>query len=286
MELPTISLDTIRVATPCSADWNAMSGNDQVRFCSHCSLNVYNLSEMSRHDAEALVREKEGRLCVRFHQRADGTMITQDCPVGLRAVQARTMRRIRSMAAAITATLAGFAGLDAVAQRHVMGEVDVAPASQVDRTRSADSSQVVEPVDVPVEDLQFFVMGAMVAPDPETDAEPPTEPVEEPVDEPQTLMGDIAFEPADTAAVVAQPVETPNVFFRMGRIARPQDEPAILETSLEPAVEEPAVSGDRTGIEGVEEPADGELRVRCGTRDTHGDVTVDERTQDEQSQLR
>jgi hypothetical protein len=34
---------------------------------------------MTRAEAEALVAEKEGRLCVRFYRRPDGTMLTRNC---------------------------------------------------------------------------------------------------------------------------------------------------------------------------------------------------------------
>jgi len=37
-------LDHVRIAAPCPADWDRMLGNDRVRFCGQCSLNVYNLS--------------------------------------------------------------------------------------------------------------------------------------------------------------------------------------------------------------------------------------------------
>jgi hypothetical protein len=66
-----------------------MAGDDRVRFCSHCSLHVYNLSAMSRHQAEDLIAVREGRTCVRLYRRADGTVLTQDCPVGLRAWRRR-----------------------------------------------------------------------------------------------------------------------------------------------------------------------------------------------------
>src|SRR5262245_3088417 len=62
--------DNLRVATPCKADWNDMSGDEQVRFCGECGKHVYNLSRMTREEGEALVRQKEGRLCVRFYRRA------------------------------------------------------------------------------------------------------------------------------------------------------------------------------------------------------------------------
>jgi hypothetical protein len=62
-----------------------MAGNERVRFCGQCQRHVYNLSEMARTEAEALVAEKEGRLCVRFYRRPDGTMLTRNCqaPAGL-----------------------------------------------------------------------------------------------------------------------------------------------------------------------------------------------------------
>ncbi|HEY0076993.1 MAG TPA: hypothetical protein VGB77_23105, partial [Abditibacteriaceae bacterium] len=68
-------LDDIRVATPCRADWDKMSGDEQARFCQSCRKNVYNIAMMSRDEALALITEKEGNLCVRLSRRADGTLI-------------------------------------------------------------------------------------------------------------------------------------------------------------------------------------------------------------------
>jgi hypothetical protein len=73
-------LNTLQVARPCSADWNAMRGTDRVRHCAACGLHVYDLSAMTAADALALVEQTEGRLCVRFYRRADGTLLTRDCP--------------------------------------------------------------------------------------------------------------------------------------------------------------------------------------------------------------
>jgi len=87
----TSPLDQLRIAAPCPADWDQMFSFDdeRVRFCSQCNLNVYNLSGMSRQEAEALIRKTEGRLCVRFYRRADGSILTQNCPVGLKAIKRR-----------------------------------------------------------------------------------------------------------------------------------------------------------------------------------------------------
>jgi hypothetical protein len=56
-----------------------MRGNDSSRFCSHCRLNVFNIAEMTRPEAEELIRTKNGRLCVRYYRRADGTIATREC---------------------------------------------------------------------------------------------------------------------------------------------------------------------------------------------------------------
>jgi hypothetical protein len=101
-------LRDIKIATPCPADWNAMTGDGRVRFCGQCQLNVYNLSGMSRADAERLVSNHEGRLCVRFYRRHDGTILTQDCPVGLRALRRRAARWAT---AAFTAAISFFSGV-------------------------------------------------------------------------------------------------------------------------------------------------------------------------------
>lgn len=93
MSNPLIYIDNLSVASPCPANWNEMTGNEQVRHCDQCQLNVYNLSGMSRQAAEQLIQEKEGKLCVRYFQREDGTILTQDCPVGIQAKYRRKLMK-------------------------------------------------------------------------------------------------------------------------------------------------------------------------------------------------
>jgi len=83
-----------------------MTGDERTRFCKHCQKNVYNLSGMNRDEAEQLVEANSGQLCVRFYRRHDGTVLTADCPVGLRDVRARLVRGALGIAATILA-LAG-----------------------------------------------------------------------------------------------------------------------------------------------------------------------------------
>jgi len=104
----------VRIASPCTASWERMEGDERVRYCDHCRLNVYNLSDMSASEAEALVREKEGRLCARFYRRRDGTILTNNCPVGLRRARRWVAVRLSALAsllgvAAVAGTLARYA---------------------------------------------------------------------------------------------------------------------------------------------------------------------------------
>jgi hypothetical protein len=102
-----LPIHQVRVASPCDARWESMYGNEVVRHCAECRLNVYNLSAMTRDQAERLIFEAEGRLCVRFYRRKDGTVITQDCPVGLAAFKKRVNRVATAAASAGLAFLAG-----------------------------------------------------------------------------------------------------------------------------------------------------------------------------------
>jgi hypothetical protein len=125
-------LDHVKIAAPCKADWEQMIGSERVRFCGQCNLNVFNLSSMTKAEAESLVTQTEGRLCVRFYRRKDGSILTDNCPVGLRAIR----KRLSSLAKAVSAAvLSFFAGLgiyrivSASLHTSVMGAIPVSRSS-------------------------------------------------------------------------------------------------------------------------------------------------------------
>jgi hypothetical protein len=107
-------LEDLRIAAPCKASWDDMVGDDHVRFCGHCEKNVYNLSSLPREEAEALLAARSGKMCVRLFKRADGTVLTNDCPVGVRK---RRRRR-----AAFGAVGAGLMAAASAAGLSVKGE--------------------------------------------------------------------------------------------------------------------------------------------------------------------
>lgn len=123
----TNPLDNIKIASPCSQDWDAMIGVGRKRYCTECKLNVYNLSAMTRREAESFLMNSEGRLCVRFYRRKDGTILTQDCPVGWRAVKKRISRTAAAFASLVFAALSGIGLTNYFAksetENHVMGMI-------------------------------------------------------------------------------------------------------------------------------------------------------------------
>jgi hypothetical protein len=98
-------LDDLRIAAPCPASWSAMRGDDRVRFCELCSKNVYNLSGLTAAEAAKVVSEAGGSLCVRLYRRRDGTVLTADCPVGLRRALRRRLRKLAVAGALAAAAL-------------------------------------------------------------------------------------------------------------------------------------------------------------------------------------
>jgi hypothetical protein len=112
-------LENIRVASPCLVDWNEMVGDNRRRFCVDCKLNVYNVSGMTRTEAENLIMNAEGRLCVKFYRRTDGSIITQDCPVGWVRVKQRTQVFVTAVASLIF-TFLGAIGLTSIFGRSML----------------------------------------------------------------------------------------------------------------------------------------------------------------------
>src|SRR5205085_11554887 len=155
-------LDGVRVAAPCPANWERMVGDERMRYCGQCNLHVYNLSGMTRTEAESLITNAEGRLCVSFYRRGDGTILTRNCPVGLRALKRRFSRTAGAMLSAVLGFLAGV-GLDlgfatrATTTTHTMGTVAM-PAR-----RSDDATGPVAAPDEPTPPV-YQVQGVMAWP--------------------------------------------------------------------------------------------------------------------------
>ena len=94
-----------KVASPCKRDWSKMKGDEKVRFCGDCQMNVYNFSAMSQAEVLSLVKEREGKLCARFYTRPDGTVLTRDCSIGVARKRRTYTFSFAAIAALFTAPL-------------------------------------------------------------------------------------------------------------------------------------------------------------------------------------
>ncbi|MFT3694258.1 MAG: hypothetical protein QM831_14020 [Kofleriaceae bacterium] len=143
-------LDNIKIASPCRAEWADMVGDDRVRHCHKCDKQVFDLSAMTREQAEALIIAKNGQLCAKYYQRRDGRVMTSDCRQGLIAA-----RKLKVVAVASLALLG--TGVGVAVQRHnrveldAIDSVEVAPATEVARSHvQASSHQEAPPPPPPV----------------------------------------------------------------------------------------------------------------------------------------
>ena len=73
-------LELLEIPEPCIVSWNGMLGDERGRFCGHCQKRVHNLSAMTTDEAEQLVCQAAGSLCVRYNVAADGKVLTLDYP--------------------------------------------------------------------------------------------------------------------------------------------------------------------------------------------------------------
>jgi hypothetical protein len=100
------ALDVIQVNSPCPALWEQMAGDEQRRFCTHCRKFVHNLTQMPSDQAERLVCESAGELCVRFaRDESTGKIITLDYRPAPKTSRRRALLIIASILGAL-----GFTG--------------------------------------------------------------------------------------------------------------------------------------------------------------------------------
>ena len=135
-------LEKIEVKTPCSEDWNEMRGSDEMRFCSHCSKSVNNLSAMTRKRALKIVRESNGNLCVRYVKNpvSSAPMFSED----LYQISRRAPRlAVGVMTAALSLSSMAYAqGGTRLSERNTNSQTEISQDkdSKKDKTESSTAS--------------------------------------------------------------------------------------------------------------------------------------------------
>ncbi len=88
-----------------------MDGDDRVRICGACKHNVYDTSKLTSKEIVDLMA-RDSKACLKIYRRADGTLLTEDCPFGLRTLR-RGARRVSKLAASLWALALSFTSVSA-----------------------------------------------------------------------------------------------------------------------------------------------------------------------------
>ncbi|MBL8677881.1 MAG: hypothetical protein JNK05_01850 [Myxococcales bacterium] len=121
-------LQRVYIASPCNVPWESMTGDERERMCASCNKTVYDVSQMTTAEAESLLQAKGTDACLRIFRRFDGTILTQDCPVGVE--KKKRARRRGVVAGVLAATAAATAGA-ALSTHRTQGAPHVAATTQV-----------------------------------------------------------------------------------------------------------------------------------------------------------
>ncbi len=95
----------------CPTHWETMTGNHRKRFCTDCKKHVYDFSQMTRGEIEAVLEATRGNLCARVTRQPDGSLKMQEVtaqPLHL------ISRRVSPLARAVVSAVLGFSPVLAV----------------------------------------------------------------------------------------------------------------------------------------------------------------------------
>lgn len=98
----------LNIDEPCAVAWDEMHGDDQRRFCDHCTKHVHHLSGMTRRAAMRLLAERaDDDICVRFLSNDVGMVHFEPKRIPARAPisQQRGVVRLLASAAALASLL-------------------------------------------------------------------------------------------------------------------------------------------------------------------------------------
>lgn len=129
------ALDKVSLAKPCSQNWDEMVGDERERFCDQCSLNVYNLSSMTKGEAEEFLQlRNDGSVCLNYTADAKGKVITDDCPRPLRPLRDRVFPALKVASSFVAAFGLFVTGALAQAPQRLAGKPCVPVKNQQEQT--------------------------------------------------------------------------------------------------------------------------------------------------------
>jgi hypothetical protein len=114
MTIPLDLIDGIQIAKPCPASWEQMVGNDRIRHCLICAQNVYDISAMTAEEAREFLGSHDEDVCIRLYRRPDGTVMTRDCPKGIRSQIRAFVSRVAISAVSMLGIFSLWGGGDSI----------------------------------------------------------------------------------------------------------------------------------------------------------------------------
>jgi hypothetical protein len=123
---------------------------------------------MPREHAERLLAEREGAICARLYRRADGTVLTADCPEGVKKKRVR-LAIFGAVGAGVlaAASVLGFKNTDSPVV--MQGDVAMPTPTTTTTTKVPSAPTAQQPPKVP----EHVMMGAVALPQP---PKPPQQP--------------------------------------------------------------------------------------------------------------
>ncbi|MCC7532151.1 MAG: hypothetical protein IT342_26850 [Candidatus Melainabacteria bacterium] len=89
----TLTSDDYKLASPnCPFVWtDGGVSKDRVRYCTHCSSQVYDFSGFDMAEAQSLIFKRENREGAHLYKREDGKFLTNDCPIAVKKKKDKAM---------------------------------------------------------------------------------------------------------------------------------------------------------------------------------------------------
>jgi hypothetical protein len=114
-------IQDVVITLPCKMRWDEMQGDDKVRFCDQCQLNVHNISSMTTPEARNVLKRRQNeRTCVFMYRDANGKIAVDNCPTMLRQMRLR----VNICATALLLTLTWSIAVTASGQGMVSAPID------------------------------------------------------------------------------------------------------------------------------------------------------------------
>ena len=140
-----------------------MAGDERVRVCGACKHNVYDTSKMTSREIQDLTA-RDANACLKIFRRQDGTILTEDCPFGLRTIR-RGARKISKIAASLWALAISFTSVSAQSGNVTNADGTPAQASSKNQTKTKKTKPTkLKTKEAAKSDLTESVVGSTTSP--------------------------------------------------------------------------------------------------------------------------